>query len=399
MRGVIVKPGMRGLIVNLKARCAIEVYRHFLMRDLEEKSFLLLLVAVSVAFAWILWPFSGAILWATVLAVVFAPLYRLLLRSSGHRPNIAAVITVVLILLVVVVPLAMIGALVVREAAGLYEKIASGDLELGRFFRHPTEWLPTWAAGLLDHFGLTNLAAIQERVGAEIARASQFLAGQAVSIGQNAADLVVSFFVVLYLLFFLFRDGQVLASRLRHAIPLRPEQRHALLTRFTEVIRATVKGTVVVAAVQGACGGVMFWLLGIQAPALWGAVMAILSLLPAVGAALVWVPVSLYLMVSGALWQGISLMAYGVFVISMVDNFLRPLLVGKETRLPDYLVLISTLGGIAIFGLNGLVLGPVIAALFIASWDIFSTLRTEAQFSRSGDEAESRSYPPSRLPG
>ena len=127
--------------------------------------------------------------------------------------------------------------------------------------------------------------------------------------------------------------------------------------------------------------------------------MAVLSLLPAVGAALVWVPVSLYLMVSGGLWPGISLMAYGVLVISMVDNFLRPLLVGKETGLPDYLVLISTLGGIAIFGLNGLVLGPITAALFIASWDIFSTLRTEAQFSKSGDEAEGRSYPPGRLPG
>jgi predicted PurR-regulated permease PerM len=369
------------------------------MRDLEEKSFLLLLVAVSVAFAWVLWPFSGAILWATVLAIVFAPPYRVLLRSTGRRPNVAAVLTVVLILLIVVVPLAMIGALVVREAASFYEKIISGEIQLGRFFRHPTEWLPTWAAGLLDHFGLRDLAAIQERVTEEIAKAGQFLAGQAVSIGQNAADLMVGFLMVFYLLFFLLRDGQGLTTRLRHAIPLRPEQRHALFTRFTEVIRATVKGTVVVAAVQGALGGMMFWLLGIQGSALWGAVMAILSLLPAVGAALVWLPVSLYLMVSGALWQGISLMAYGVFVISMVDNFLRPLLVGKETRLPDYLVLISTLGGIAIFGLNDLVLGPVIAALFIASWDIFSTLRTEAQFSKSGDETEDRSYPPGRLPG
>jgi predicted PurR-regulated permease PerM len=369
------------------------------MRDLEEKSFLLLLVAVSIAFAWILWPFSGAILWATVIAIVFAPLYRLLFRATGRRPNIAAVITVVLILLIVVVPLAMIGALVVREAVGLYEKIVSGEIQLGRFFQQPAEWLPSWAARLLDHFGLTNLAAIEERVAAEITKAGQFLAGQAVGLGQNAVDLVLAFFIVLYLLFFLLRDGQALTTRLRHSIPLRPEQRHALFTRFTEVIRATVKGTVVVAAVQGALGGVMFGLLGIQGSALWGAVMAILSLLPAVGAALVWVPVSLYLMVSGALWQGISLMTFGVLVISMVDNFLRPLLVGKETRLPDYLVLISTLGGIAVFGLNGLILGPVVAALFIASWDIFSTLRTEAQFGRSSDEAGDRSYPPGRLPG
>lgn len=367
------------------------------MRDLEEKSFLLLLVAVSAAFAWILWPLSGAILWGTVLAIVFAPLYRLLLRAAGHRPNTAAIITVIVILLVVVVPLAMVGALVIREGVGLYDKVVSGEIQPRGFLRQPREWLPDWAAGLLDHFGLTNLAAIEERIGTEIARAGQFLAGQAVLIGQNALDLVVSFFLVLYLLFFLLRDGQALTTRLRHALPLRPEQRHALLIRFTEVIRATVKGTVVVAAVQGALGGVVFALLAIQASALWGAVMAILSLLPAVGAALVWVPVSLYLMVSGALWQGIALMLFGVFVISMVDNFLRPLLVGKETRLPDYLVLFSTLGGIAIFGLNGLVLGPVIAALFIASWDIFSHLRTEAQFSKSDDEKSS--YPPGWLPG
>src|SRR5215208_2604408 len=127
------------------------------MRDLEEKSFLLLLVAVSVAFAWILWPFSGALLWATVLAIVFAPLYRLLLRSTGHRPNMAAVISVVLILLAGVVPLATIGALVGRAAASLYEKIVSGEIQLGRFCQQRTEWLPTWAAGLLDHLGLTNL--------------------------------------------------------------------------------------------------------------------------------------------------------------------------------------------------------------------------------------------------
>jgi predicted PurR-regulated permease PerM len=148
-----------------------------------------------------------------------------------------------------------------------------------------------------------------------------------------------------------------------------------LVGRFTTVIRATVKGTVVVAAVQGALGGLMFWLLGIQASLLWGAVMAILSLLPAVGAALIWVPTSLYLLATGGVWQGVALIAYGVFVISTVDNFLRPLLVGKDTRMPDYLVLVSTLGGLAVFGVNGLVIGPVIAAMFIVAWDLFRTSR------------------------
>jgi predicted PurR-regulated permease PerM len=126
-----------------------------------------------------------------------------------------------------------------------------------------------------------------------------------------------------------------------------------------------------VAALQGALGGVIFWLLGLHAPVLWGVVMGLLALLPAVGAAVIWVPAAIYLLAIGDVWQGVVLLIFGAFVIGLVDNILRPLLVGKDTKLPDYVVLISTLGGLATFGLNGFVLGPVIAAMFIASWDIF----------------------------
>jgi predicted PurR-regulated permease PerM len=345
------------------------------MRDLEEKSFLLLLLAVSLAFAWILWPFLGAILWGTVLAIVFAPVYRRLRRSFGQRPNIAALATVALILLIVILPVSLVGAAVVREATGVYAKIETGELDFGRFLRQFSESLPAWAAELLDRFGLTDLPAVQERLSAELARGSQFIAAQALSIGQNVADFTVSFFVALYLLFFLLRDGETVTARIRDALPLQPDQRRALFDRFTAVIRAIVKGTLVVAAVQGALGGLMFWFLGIQAALLWGVVMALLSLLPAVGAALIWLPVSLYLLATGALWQAVALLAFGVLVISTVDNFLRPVLVGGDARIPDYLVLVSTLGGLAIFGINGLVIGPVIAAMFIAAWDLFAAQR------------------------
>jgi len=345
------------------------------MRDLEEKSFLLLLLAVSLAFAWILWPFLGAILWGTVLAIVFAPVYRHLLRSIGQRPNIAALAAVALILLIVILPLSLVGAAVVREATGVYAKIETGELDFGRFLRQVSESLPAWAAELLDRFGLTDLQAVQARLSAELARGSQFIAAQALSLGQNVADFTVSFFVALYLLFFLLRDGEAVTARIRDALPLQPDLRRALFDRFTAVIRAIVKGTLVVAAVQGALGGLMFWFLGIQAALLWGVVMALLSLLPAVGAALIWLPVSIYLMATGALWQGIALLAFGVLVISTVDNFLRPVLVGGDARMPDYLVLVSTLGGLAIFGINGLVIGPVIAAMFIAAWDLFAAQR------------------------
>ena len=131
------------------------------------------------------------------------------------------------------------------------------------------------------------------------------------------------------------------------------------------------------ALLQGALGGLIFWFLGIGAPLLWGVVMAFLSLLPAIGAALVWMPVAVYLLATGAVWQGVVLILYGMLVIGLVDNFLRPILVGKDTKMPDYVVLISTLGGIATFGLNGFVIGPVIAAMFIAAWDLFSESRRQ----------------------
>ena len=165
---------------------------------------------------------------------------------------------------------------------------------------------------------------------------------------------------------------------------MHPQQLRTLASRFTEVIRATVKGTLVVAVVQGALGGLIFGLLGIHAPALWAALMVVLSLLPAVGTALVWLPVAVYLLATGATWQGIVLIVFGVLVIGLVDNVLRPILVGKDTKIPDYLVLISTLGGIAVFGINGFVIGPVIAAMFIAVWGMFSVSRPEIRAAGPG---------------
>ncbi len=220
---------------------------------------------------------------------------------------------------------------------------------------------------------------MHERLSAALVQASKYLASQALDIGRSTANVVINLFLALYLLFFFLRDGGRLTARIRDAIPLRAEQKRALFTKFTIVTRAMFKGSLLVAAVQGALGGLIFWFLGIHAPVLWAVVMAFLSLLPAVGAALVWLPVALYFLATGAIWQGVVLIAYGALVIGLVDNFLRPFLVGKDTEMPDYVVLISTLGGIAIFGLDGFVVGPVIAAMFIATWDIFSASRQEIE--------------------
>jgi predicted PurR-regulated permease PerM len=342
---------------------------------LEDKTFLLLVIAVSLAFAWILWPFFGAVLWGTILAILFAPLHRRLLRFLGQRRTVAALVTVTIVLLIVILPVTLVGALLVQEAVSVYQKFQSGELNVGQYFQQVLGVLPGWISDLFDRFGLTNLGSMQERLSTGLVQGSQFVAAKALNIGQNTFDFIVNLCIVLYLLFFLVRDGDDLVRRIRTAIPLHADQRRELFNKFTTVIRATVKGNVVVAIVQGALGGLIFWFLGVHAPVLWAVVMAFLSLLPAVGSALVWLPVAIYFLVTGATWQGIVLIAYGVLVIGFVDNVLRPILVGKDTKMPDYVVLISTLGGMAIFGLNGFVIGPVIAAMFMTVWDIVASSR------------------------
>jgi predicted PurR-regulated permease PerM len=342
------------------------------VRKPQDRTFLILLIVVSLAFALILWPVYAAILWGIITAIVFVPVYRQLLRSMPNRRTLAAVLTVLIILVVVILPLALITVALLQEASSVYASIESGELNFTRYFEQVFEALPDWASNLLARFGLTNLGAVLQKLSLGLTAGSQFLTAQIINVGQNTVNFVISLFLMLYLLFFLLRDGNELLRRVREAIPLPAEQKRALFDKFTVVIRATVKGNIVVAIAQGALGGLIFWFLGIHAPLLWAVLMAFLSLVPAVGAGLVWLPVALFFLITGATWQGIVLIAYGVLVISVVDNLLRPILVGQDTKLPDYVVLFSTLGGISIFGINGFVLGPVIAAMFMAVWHIFS---------------------------
>ena len=346
---------------------------------MEQKTFVVLLVAVTVAFGWILLPFYGAVFWGVVLAIVFAPLYRRLLPRLRGSPNLAAVATLGVIVLLVVLPLGFIGAALMREGAMIYKGLQSGDISFARYFEQIVAALPAWMVGLLGRFGLDDMGELQHKLTTGLTQGGQAIATHVFDIGQNTLDFLIAFFVTLYLSFFLLRDGSALARRIREAIPLDAESKRNLFSKFATVIRATVKGNVVVAAVQGSLGGLAFWYLGVHGAVLWGTLMAFLSLLPAIGAALIWFPVALYLLATGAVWKGVGLIFWGTVVIGIIDNVLRPILVGKDIRMPDYLVLISTLGGMAIFGLNGFVIGPVIAALFLSVWDIFVIARRESK--------------------
>lgn len=339
----------------------------------EKRGLLLFLVAVSFAFGWILLPFFGPILWGAIIALLFAPLYRWLLARVHRRRALAALLTLTIVLVSVILPLVLLIASVAREATLVYQLVDSGHWDVARYLRGIFESLPGWVRALLNRFGFDDFDSIRIWLMDALAQTSRLIATQTLSLGLNTVQFVAKLFVALYLAFFLIRDGEAIARSVRNAIPLAPTHKRELFEKFAIAIRATVKGNFLVAAAQGALGGFAFWYLGVEAALLWGVLMGFLSLIPAGAAGLVWVPVAVYFLVTGSVWQGLALVAYGVLVIGLVDNLLRPMLVGKNTRMPDYVVMITTLGGIAVFGINGFILGPAIGATFIAVWHIYST--------------------------
>jgi len=344
----------------------------------EHRVLLVLVVAISFALGWVLLPFYGTLLWSTIIALLFAPLHRRLLQRLRHQRSLAALLTVLTAAVIVVVPFAILSATLAQEAAGLVARIQSGETSPVPYLRGVFDALPGWSATLLEHFGLADFDTLQRLLGTKLEQASGFIANQAFSIGQSTFDFAASLLITPYLAFFLIRDGDRIVHAMRRALPLTPTHKQELLDKFSAVIRSTVRGNMIVAAIQGALGGLAFWFLGVRGALLWAVVMAFLSLLPAIGAALVWLPVAIWLFVTGAIWQSIALAAWGMFVIGLVDNLLRPILVGKATLMPDYVVMITTLGGMVLFGIHGFVLGPVIAAMFFAVWHLYLTTRQVA---------------------
>lgn len=337
---------------------------------LQHVFFLGLLVLTTLAFFGLILDFWLPIFWAIVLATIFHPLYGRCKRFFGGQSALASVTTIAIILFLVILPLTLVGMAVASELSGIYQRIAAGDLDPQAVIGWLERNVPI-ATDFLSQFGL-SLDQVREHLSSTAVTTSQYLATEAVSLGQNALRMVVLTFLMLYLLFFFLRDGQALLNTIVRAVPIGDERERRLLNKFAEVARATLKGTLVIGLVQGGIGGVLFWLLGIDAAVLWGVVMALLSLLPAIGAALIWIPAAGILMATGELGKGIVLLVGGTVLIGLADNILRPILVGRDTQMPDYLILVTTLGGLTLVGLSGVVLGPIIGALFLAVWDMFA---------------------------
>jgi len=340
------------------------------LRSLENRSFLALVALVTLVFAWTIGTFLLPVFWAVVLAVLFTPLFKWYrARLRGHATP-AALLTLLTVLVLVVGPLVTLGALVTQEAVGVYQRVSSGEIDLTEPVATVERMLPQLSQRA-EELGV-DFDALRENVARSALAVSQEVASRLLGFGQQALQFTLLLAVTLYVLFFFVRDGERLRAMLIRALPLGDPREERLLTKFAAVTRATVKGTFVVAAVQGMIGGVAFLLLGLGSPTLWGVLMGVCSLIPAVGSALVWGPAALYLILSGAWIKGLILIGIGAGVIGVVDNALRPILVGRDAGMPDYMILLSTLGGLATFGFTGLVVGPVIGGLFMTIWEIFT---------------------------
>ncbi|MEB6380608.1 AI-2E family transporter [Leclercia adecarboxylata] len=334
--------------------------------------FILILLMVSWAFFDVLAPYFSAILWAAILAVIFYPVKNALRIKLGDRNGLAALLSVLLICLIVFIPLMVIFSSLAFELNIVYTRLQQNDTQFSEVVASLFSHLPHWLRTLMIEHDLDTAAQIQQKLSEAALRGGQYLAGSAFLIGKGTFGFAISFGVMVYLLFFLLKDGPWLVRQILDSLPLSNFVKHHLFSKFAGVARATVKGTAVVAALQGLLGGIAFWVVGIKGSILWGALMAFLSLIPAVGSAIIWVPAAIFLFATHQLWQGLFIVGFFVLVVGLVDNLLRPLLVGKDTKMPDYLILITTLGGMEIYGINGFVIGPLIAALFIACWNLLS---------------------------
>jgi len=326
--------------------------------------FLLFVFITTVVFFELIKEFSLGIFWAIVLSILFGNRYDKLLAYVKGKKNLAAALTLICILLIVIIPVSLVSTAVVNEAIGIADKVQSEEFDLQGKLSSAQENM----APYLKRLGLptNNIEATFSKL---VQNYSNEFGKRMLGFTQNIFGSIIQIAIMLYVLFFFLRDGKEIRKLIIKYLPMLDSMEHRLINRFQNVAKATVKGSLLIAILQGACGGVLFLLVGVNGAILWGTLMILASLLP-VGGAIIWGPIGILYLIQGSYSQGIIILLVGGLLIGLLDNLLRPRLVGSDIQLPDYIVLLSTLGGISWFGLTGFVLGPVIAALFITSWEM-----------------------------
>lgn len=337
-------------------------------RRIQRRSLLVLALATSVLFVWVIWDFLLALLLAAILSGMFHSIYRQLARRLNYRRSLAAALTVGAVLLGLITPLTIFLVMIAQQVVQLST--------IARPWVEQNAWRFTQLDRLFERVPQLNvLQPYREQILPKLAELASELGhlsvGFVTAAATQTATAVLMLFVVLYAMYFFLKDGKSALDKMLYYLPLPPQDETRMIERFMSVARATIKGTIIIGAIQGALGGVAFAVVGVSGAAVWGTLMALLSAIPGLGHALVWIPVTIYLAIVGQWGACIGLFIWCAAVVGSVDNFLRPWLVGKDTELPDLVILVSTLGGIVLFGPLGFIIGPIVAALFVTVWDLY----------------------------
>jgi len=336
------------------------------MQKVRKNIFLAILMIGTIAFLWLLKPFAYPIFWAAVVAGLFGPLYKRVNRKLGH-PNVSTAIMLVVAVFVIILPLAVIASVLLAQAIDMYSALKD------------TEDIQQKAQGIINllkgnpYLQKLDLdeKALTEKFYDISGSISKYIVGYLTDLTQNTLLLIINFVVMLYCLFFFIRDGDRILRGALYILELKDEIGNRLYERFTSTARATLKGTLIIGLIQGTMGGILFWAVGINSAIVWGVIMVLAAMIPGIGCAIIWAPAALIMLATGHVWEGIVILAAGTLVISSIDNILRPLLVGKDTQMHPLLIFLSTIGGIAVFGVSGFVIGPIITALLSTLWEIY----------------------------
>lgn len=340
------------------------------MQDKRVNQFvvILLVIFISALFLSMIRSFLMAILLAGIFAALVSPLYRRLLARLKGRRSLASIFTLVIIGLVVILPLSILTGVVTNQAIKISQlAVPWVKTQLGQQgeFADFLKGLPYYDK-VAPHGEF-----ILSKAGEMVGRVSQFLINNLSSVTIGAVNMLFTLFVWLYTMYFFLMDGHLLLDKILYYLPLNDEDESLMLEKFTSVSRATLKGTAVIGILQGGLSGIAFWVVGIPSATFWGVIMIVLSIIPSVGTAVIWAPAAVILALGGSIWKAAGLFVFCGLVVGSVDNLLRPILVGKDTQMHELMIFFGTLGGIFMFGLVGVIIGPIIAALFVTIWEIY----------------------------
>lgn len=338
-------------------------------RDLFTRVTVLLLVAlVTFAFFAMIRGFFMAIVMAAIFTGLLYPVYRRFVGWFKGRQTLASLITVLLFVLIVLIPLGGFIAILVEQALNASKTFAPIAQE--SFTRKDSyiDWLESIP---IIHEVFPDREDLARRINQAIEGIGSFVANGLSHITAGTLNFVFLSFIFLFTMFYFLIHGKSYLEKALYYLPLRDEEEKLLLEKFTKVTAATLKGTFIIGSIQGGLAAVAMYIVGIPNTLFWGVVMAVLSIIPALGPALVWGPASIYLLLKGDVGAGIGLALFGGIVVGNIDNLIRPRLVGKQAQLPDLMIFFGTLGGLAVFGMAGIIIGPILAALFMTMWEIY----------------------------